>query len=102
MKENQDTRNSNIELLRIILMIMVITLHFNNGEMGGAFNLVQAGTLNFHFLYFLESLIMTALIHKSPSLYGYCSIFTFMNAICLFLLFNKLNMQNKVINETFI
>ena len=34
-------RNSNIELLRIILMLMVILLHFNNGEMGGAFNLVN-------------------------------------------------------------
>ena len=31
----EKTRNSNIELLRIILMIMVITLHFNNGEIGG-------------------------------------------------------------------
>ena len=273
MEKGNSRRNSNIELLRIILMIMVITLHFNNGEMGGAFNLVQAGTLNFHFLYFLESLsicavncfmiisgyflaynkkvklgkivdlllivifyrifdyiislifgvetfslksfafrfmptnyfaifyivtylfspflvlifdsinekkqkyfvmisvllfvvyssvldigmdfipglhseglsvistkgnlsgysivqffvalivgmylrrskfnpktwilffvyfigslIMTALIHKLPSLYGYCSIFTFINAVCLFLLFNKLNIQNKVIN----
>lgn len=28
-------RNSNIELLRIILIIMVITLHFNNGDIGG-------------------------------------------------------------------
>ena len=273
MEKGNSRRNSNIELLRIILMIMVITLHFNNGEMGGAFKLVQSGTLNFHFLYFLESLsicavncfmiisgyflaynkkvklgkivdlllivifyrifdyiislifgvesfslksfafrfmptnyfaifyivtylfspflvlifdslnekkqkyfvmisvllfvvytsildigmdiipglhlealsvvslegnlngysivqffvalivgmylrrskfnpktwilfcvyfigslIMTALIHKLPSLYGYCSIFTFINAVCLFLLFNKLNIQNKVIN----
>lgn len=35
MEKGNSRRNSNIELLRIILMIMVITLHFNNGEMGG-------------------------------------------------------------------
>ena len=49
-------------------------------------------------VYFIGSFIMTVFVHKLPSLYGYCSIFTFINAVCLFLLFNKLNIQNKVIN----
>ena len=46
-------RNSNIELLRIILMFMVILLHFNNSEMGGAFNYVENKPLNSFILYFL-------------------------------------------------
>lgn len=29
-------RNSNFELLRIILMVFVVILHYNNVEMGGA------------------------------------------------------------------
>lgn len=53
-------RNSNIELLRIILMIMVVTLHFNNGDMGGAFNLVGESTINSFILYFLESISICA------------------------------------------
>ena len=29
--------NSNIELLRIVLILMVLILHFNNSTMGGGF-----------------------------------------------------------------
>lgn len=35
------TRNSNIELLRLVLMAFVVLLHFNNDTMGGAFVLVK-------------------------------------------------------------
>lgn len=35
------TRNSNIELLRLVLMVFVVLLHFNNDTMGGAFVLVN-------------------------------------------------------------
>ena len=38
LKENE-LRNSNIELLRIILIVFVIILHFNNDSMGGDFPL---------------------------------------------------------------
>lgn len=53
-------RNSNIELLRIVLIIMVIFLHFNNGEMGGAFNYIDEKPASKFFLYFLESLSICA------------------------------------------
>lgn len=52
-----EKRQSNIEVLRIILTMMVITVHFNsNGLTGGAFSVVKSGTLASEFLYFLESL----------------------------------------------
>ena len=50
------------------------------------------------FLYLMSSLIMTLLVKKFSSLYNYCSIFTVINAICLFLLFNKLDFSSKIIN----
>ncbi len=53
-------RESNIELLRIILMFMVILLHFNNGNMGGAFNLVERMSFSGGTLWFLESLSVCA------------------------------------------
>ncbi|MGN0730494.1 MAG: acyltransferase [Treponema sp.] len=37
----EKTRNSNIELLRLVLMSFVVLLHFNNDTMGGAFVLVK-------------------------------------------------------------
>lgn len=53
-------RNSNIELLRILLMFMVITLHFNNQEMGGAINIVKNYPSSFFLLNFFESLSICA------------------------------------------
>ena len=49
-------------------------------------------------LYIGSSLIMTFLIKRLPSLYNYCSIFTVITAVCLFLLFNKLKIQNNFLN----
>lgn len=50
------TRESNFELLRCILMFMVVLVHYNNDAMGKAFAYVTPGTLNYYFVYFMESL----------------------------------------------
>ncbi len=49
-------------------------------------------------VYLLASLIMTVCIAKCPSLYNYCSIFTVITAVCLFLLFCKLDFHNTGVN----
>lgn len=49
-------RQSNIELLRIISMMGVIVLHYNNAEMGGAFAL--ASGVNKGILFVLESIFI--------------------------------------------
>lgn len=51
-------RNSNIELLRIILMIFVVTLHYN-GMCGNAMELCTTG-INFYFTRFTEALCVCA------------------------------------------
>ncbi len=53
-------RNSNIELLRIISMLGVIVLHYNNEYGGMALNTVNKGSFNFYFLMFIESLFVCA------------------------------------------
>ena len=45
MKE-KTKRNSSIELLRIISMIGVVILHYNNASMGGALGMVLDGSPN--------------------------------------------------------
>lgn len=55
MKE-KTKRQSNVELLRSILMFMVIILHYNNAEMGGGFAYATGASLYFlrlrrHLLY---------------------------------------------------
>lgn len=49
-------RESNIELLRLVLMMMVVLLHFNYDAMGGAFEKVKNSHLDNYALHFLESL----------------------------------------------
>lgn len=49
-------------------------------------------------IYIISSLIMTVCIAKMPSLYNYCSIFTVITAVCIFLLFSKIKFKNQVIN----
>lgn len=49
-------RESNFELLRCILMFMVVLVHYNIDTMGKAFAYVTPGTLNYYFVYFMESL----------------------------------------------
>lgn len=82
-------RNSNIELLRIILMFMVILLHFNNGEMGGAFNYVENKPLNSFILYFFESLSI-------------CAVNCFMLISGYFLAYNKTVKLSKILDLLFI
>ena len=53
-------RSSNIELLRILTMLGVIILHYNNADIGGGLKYVQNGSLNFHFLNILESVFICA------------------------------------------
>ncbi len=61
-------------------------------------NNINGNPLFLIIIYAVSSLFMTLFIHKLPSLYNYCSVFTVINAICLFLLFNKLNFCSKVVN----
>ena len=49
-------RKSNIELLRILCIIGVIILHYNNKTIGGALEYVSNGSLNFYILNILESI----------------------------------------------
>lgn len=51
-------RQSNIELLRIVAMLGVIVLHYNNTEIGGAF--LYASGINKVILYVLESIFICA------------------------------------------
>ena len=54
------TRQSNIELLRILAIMGVVVLHINNPALGGGLSYVQHGSFNFYVLYALESLFMCA------------------------------------------
>lgn len=51
-------RNSNIELLRIILAMGVIALHYNNPDMGGG--LLYATGMNYYLLLFFENMSICA------------------------------------------
>lgn len=55
-----NNRESGIELLRVLTMCGVIILHYNNGDIGGGFNYVKPGSLNYYFLYWIESLCACA------------------------------------------
>ena len=58
MQVNQ--RSSNFELLRIILMLMVIVLHYFNGGMGGLFGNVEKWSFNYVLSHFIESFCIIA------------------------------------------
>lgn len=49
-------RSSNIEALRILAIIGVMVLHYNNPVIGGGITYAQEGSPNFYVLYVLESL----------------------------------------------
>lgn len=53
-------RNSSIELLRILAIIGVIILHYNNSEMGSGFKYVTEGSINQLYLFFSESVFICA------------------------------------------
>lgn len=51
-------RQSNIELLRILAIIGVVVLHYNNPAIGGGMKYAEQGSINFYTLYFLESMFV--------------------------------------------
>lgn len=53
-------RESNIELLRILTMIGVIILHYNNKSIGGGLQFVTHSSTNYYILMSLESLCICA------------------------------------------
>ena len=55
-KNTVTKRQTNIELLRIISMLGIIVLHYNNSDMGGGF--LYATGLNRAILMFLESIFI--------------------------------------------
>lgn len=59
-KEIKKERSSNLELLRIILMFMVITLHYFNTYNGGLLDNVIPKSMNYYIAYFLESLCIVS------------------------------------------
>ena len=60
MSKSTVVRNSNLELLRILAMLGVIVLHYNNTDIGGGFAYFAEGSLNYYLLYFLESIDISA------------------------------------------
>ncbi len=55
-----NTRNSSIELLRIIAIMGVVILHYNNESMGGAFKFVEEGSFSQMYLFFTENVFACA------------------------------------------
>lgn len=53
-------RNYNLDLLKIVSIIFVIILHYNNGIMGGLLVNTKPGTLNFFIAHFSEILAIIA------------------------------------------
>ncbi|MBQ8868954.1 MAG: acyltransferase family protein [Oscillospiraceae bacterium] len=53
-KTTKPARSSNIELLRILAILGVIILHYNNSSIGGGFAAVAGGSLNQNILILLE------------------------------------------------
>lgn len=60
MKNNRVARESNIELLRVLSMMGVIVLHYNNPIFGGGLMYAVPGSVNFYILYILETLFACA------------------------------------------
>lgn len=59
-KQSLQTRNSSIELLRIIALMGVVLLHYNNREAGGGFKYVADGSINQCYLYLIENIFICA------------------------------------------
>ena len=53
-------RNTSLDLLKIVSIIFVIILHYNNGEMGGLLSNTQPETFNFFIARFTEILTIIA------------------------------------------
>ena len=59
-KITKPARSSNIELLRILAILGVIVLHYNNSSMGGGFAAVAEGSLSQNILILLECFAICA------------------------------------------
>ena len=57
-KKVLNTRDSNIELLRIFAILGVIVLHYNNGSMGGGLEFVNKGSVNYYVMLFLQAVFI--------------------------------------------
>lgn len=57
---NEKIRNSNFELLKVILTIMILVLHYCNGYIGGALSNIPVGTVNYHLIHIAESLCIAS------------------------------------------
>lgn len=53
-------RKSNIELLRIVLILMIIILHYFNADMGGVLGHTISGSINYYSSHLLESMSIVA------------------------------------------
>lgn len=58
MKKNE--RNSSLELLRIVAILMVITLHYLHKEIGGVLAIVNKNSINYYIVYFFETISIIA------------------------------------------
>lgn len=58
--DKRRNRESNIELLRILAMLGVIILHYNNPSIGGGLSFVKSGSINYWFLNLIESIFVRA------------------------------------------
>ncbi len=54
-----NVRKSNFELLRIVCILMIVTLHYNS-SMGGLLNNVEIGSINYYLSHFIQSLCIVA------------------------------------------
>ncbi|MDD6194990.1 MAG: acyltransferase [Lachnospiraceae bacterium] len=71
MRQSSSMRQSNIEMLRILSMLGVIVLHYNNADIGGGFSF--ASPLNKIILYGFESLFICAVnVYLLISAYFLC------------------------------
>jgi len=53
-------RESSIELLRIIIVMGVILLHYNNPTIGGGFKYVEEGGINHYYLFLIQNIFVCA------------------------------------------
>ena len=73
MKHNTRVRQSNIELLRIIMILAVIGLHYFNGNMGGLLKYTKISNSTYYFSHVLESLFIVA-VNVFVLITGYFSV----------------------------
>lgn len=55
-----DIRKTNLELLKVVSTIMIIILHYLNGNMGGALKETLSNTFNYYFIRVIESFCIIA------------------------------------------